>query len=490
VRHRAGHRLRAPLANASLRVRVMAAAAVLVAVTSAVMGLLSTALVGSYLVGRADSQLASFGAVTGRLLTRLPPALMRPGPSQLPSDFLVEIIYPGDRAQVAGGSAHDAPLPQIPASRLDGPAGPFTATAGGGHSWRVLVRPLPGGRHAVIALSLDPANSTIAHLEIADALAGVAAVAVLAGIGFPLVRASLRPLAKIEDTAAAIAAGDLSRRISHPPQRTEVGRLTAALNTMLGRIETAYRAREEGEAHARDSEDKMRRFVADASHELRTPLTSVKGLAELCLRQGDAASRAEATGLVTGIQQEATRMSLLVDDLLLLAQLDQARPLQLRPVDLTSVAAEAVQSARAVQPDRPLALSAAPDPVIVNADDARLRQVIDNLLSNALRHTPATTPVTVTVDTSAGCGQLTVTDQGPGMTAEQAARVFERFYRTDTARSRAHGGTGLGLSIASALVSAHQGTISVNTRQGHGTAFRVLLPLAVGAREPGSEPFA
>jgi two-component system OmpR family sensor kinase len=460
----------------------MAAAAVLVAVTSAVMGLLSTALVGSYLVGRADSQLASFGAVTGRLLTQLPRTLLRPSPSQLPSDFLVEIIYPGDRVRVAGGSAHDTPLPRIPASRLDGPTGPFTAAAVGGHSWRVLLRRLPGGRHAVVALSLDPVNSTIAQLEIADALAGVAAVAVLAGIGFPLVRASLRPLAKIEDTAAAIAAGDLSRRISHPPQRTEVGRLTAALNTMLGRIETAYRARAEGEARARDSEDRMRRFVADASHELRTPLTSVKGLAELCLRQGDAASRADAIRLVAGIQQEATRMSLLVDDLLLLAQLDQARPLQLRPVDLTSVAAEAVQSARAVQPDRPLALSAAPDPVIVDADDARLRQVIDNLLSNALRHTPATTPVTVTVDASAGYGQLTVTDQGPGMTAEQAARVFERFYRTDQARSRAHGGTGLGLSIASALVTAHQGTITVHTRQGHGTAFCVLLPLAAATQ--------
>jgi two-component system OmpR family sensor kinase len=328
-------------------------------------------------------------------------------------------------------------------------------------------------------------QSTVGQLEIAEAVAGAAAVALLVGISFPLIRASLRPLTKIEDTAAAIAAGDLSRRIAHPAENTEVGRLASALNAMLARIESAYRAREDGEARARDSEDRMRRFVADASHELRTPLTSVRGLAEFYLQQGEAASPAEVTRLMTGIQREAARMGRLVDDLLLLARFDEDRPLDAHPVDLASVAAEAVRSARAVQPGRPLTLLAAPEPVIVTADAARLRQIIDNLVSNAMQHTPLGTPVTVTVAAGPGHGQLTVADTGPGMPAEQASRVFERFYRTDRARSRASGGTGLGLSIVAALVAAHGGTVTVDTTPGRGAAFAVQLPLMAAGTDDG-----
>jgi two-component system OmpR family sensor kinase len=377
---------------------------------------------------------------------------------------------------------HDVPPPELSTQRLHGPASPFTASAAHdpGHSWRVLVRPLPAGRHAVTALSLDDVNSTVSELEIADAIAGAAAIVLLAAVGLPLVRASLAPLARIERTAEAIAAGDLSRRVAHPRENTEVGRLAATLNVMLSRIEAAYRAREEGETHARDSEERMRRFVADASHELRTPLTSVKGLAEFCLQQGDTASRAEVTRLVANIQAEAARMGRLVDDLLLLAQFDEDRPLDRQPVDLSSVAAEAVRTARTVQPGRPLILLAGPDPVVVYADDARLRQVIDNLVSNAMQHTPAGSPVTVAVEAISGHGQLAVIDAGPGLTAEQASHVFERFYRTDRARSRARGGAGLGLSIVAALVAAHRGTITVDTAPGCGAAFHVRLPLASG----------
>jgi signal transduction histidine kinase len=331
----------------------------------------------------------------------------------------------------------------------------------------------------LIAYNIDALNSTVTSLEAADAAAGAVAILILAAIGIPLIRVSLKPLARIEDAAEAIAAGDLSRRIDRPTADTEVGRLAAVLNTMLGRIEAAYRAREEGEARARDSEDRMRRFVADASHELRTPLTSVRGLAEFGLQQGEAASRAEMTRLMTRIQQEATRMGLLVDDLLLLAQFDEDRPLDRQPVDLSSVAAEAVLMARTVARGRSLTLQAAPDPVIVSADGGRLRQVIDNLIGNALQHTPPGTLVTVAVDSVPGYGQITVADNGPGMTAEQASRVFERFYRTDDSRSRARGGTGLGLSIAAALVESHAGTITVDPQQpGGGATFRVQLPLA------------
>jgi two-component system, OmpR family, sensor kinase len=480
VSPRPGHRLGARLAGASLRVRVMAAAAVLVTITSVMMGSLGMTLLRGYLLDRVDTQLRTFASLTSRLLAHPLRGFPRASASQLPTDFLVEVIDAGGRVHVTPGSLHDVPPPAFPAGRLRGPASPFTAAAAGaqGHSWRVVVRPLPSGRHAVIAISLDEVHSTVAQLEIADAVAGAAAIALLAGIGLPLVRASLSPLARIEDTAAAIAGGDLSRRIAHPRENTEVGRLAAALNIMLGRIEAAYRAREEGEAHARDSEDRMRRFVADASHELRTPLTAVKGLAEFCLQQGTAASRAEVTRLVTGIQQEAARMGRLIEDLLLLAQFDEDRPLDRQPVDLSSVAATAVHWARTVQRGRPLTLLAGPDPVIVWADAARLRQIIDNLVSNALQHTPAGTHVTVAVAAVPGHGELIVTDTGPGMSAEQAAHVFERFYRTDHARSRARGGTGLGLSIAAALVTAHAGTVTVDTRPGHGAAFRVRLPLA------------
>ena len=356
---------------------------------------------------------------------------------------------------------------------------PFTVSAAGSpaHSWRVLVKPLSGGRHAIIAFSLDDLNSTVTRLEVADALAGAIAIAVLAGIGLPLVRASLAPLRRIEATAAAIAAGDLSRRIDHPSTGTEVGRLADALDTMLGRIEAAYRAREEGEARALGSEDRMRQFVADASHELRTPLTSVRGLAEFGLQQGNAASPDELLRLMSLIQQEASRMGRLVEDLLMLAQFDTGRPLDRRHVDLASIAAQAVQAARIVHPDRPITL-VADDPVIVYADDERLRQVIDNLIGNAMQHTPPRSPVTVSVTSTAGTGEITVADNGPGMTAEQAARVFERFYRTDDARTRARGGTGLGLSIAASLAAAHDGDITVDTQPGQGAAFHVRLPLA------------
>jgi two-component system OmpR family sensor kinase len=299
----------------------------------------------------------------------------------------------------------------------------------------------------------------------------------LAGIGLPLVRASLAPLARIEATAAAIAGGDLSRRIDHPAGNTEVGRLAEALDVMLASIEAAYLARADGEARALRSEKRMRRFTADASHELRTPLTSVRGLAEYGLQQGDAASREELLRLMRLIAGESGRMSRLVDDLLLLARFDAGRPLDRRPVDLASLAAEAVQRARIVAPGRPVTLEAA-EPVIVDGDEGRLTQVIDNLIGNAIKHTPPGSPVTVAVAVSAGHAELTVADRGPGMTAEQASRVFERFYRTDGARTRASGGAGLGLAIAAALAAAHGGEITVDTAPGRGAAFCLRLPQA------------
>ena len=338
-------RLRTALANASLRVRVMAVAALLVTITSVVMGSLGTTLLQGYLLSRADQQLRDFAMVASRNLSASGrPLAATPGRAAQSALPVPDRGHQRPEPGFGGGNPAHAAVPQITAARLKGPEAPFTTPAAGdpGHSWRVLVRALPGGRHAVVAYSLDDLNSTVTRLEIADAVAGAVAIVLLAGIGFPLVRISLSPLARIGDTAAAIAAGDLSRRIDHPPHSTEVGRLAESLNAMLARIEAAYRAREEGEARAMDSEDRMRRFVADASHELRTPLTSVRGLAEFSLQQGTDASPAELLRRMTLIHTEATRMGRLVEDLLMLAQFDLDRPLDRRPVDLSSIAAQAV----------------------------------------------------------------------------------------------------------------------------------------------------
>jgi two-component system OmpR family sensor kinase len=271
--------------------------------------------------------------------------------------------------------------------------------------------------------------------------------------------------------------------------RTEVGRLAAALNSMLAQIEAAFRARAASEGTARRSEERMRRFVADASHELRTPLTTIRGFAEL-YRQGAARDPDELDRLMRRIEDQAARMGLLVEDLLLLARLDQQRPLDRRPVDLLALAAEAVNDARAVAPDRRIELQlangagAAGGPLVVLGDEDRLRQVIANLMSNALTHTPAGSPIELRAGTRRDDGSssaaIEVVDHGPGLTQEQAERVFERFYRADPARTRAHGGTGLGLSIVAALVAAHGGTVEVSSVPGRGASFRVLLPLDPG----------
>jgi len=470
--------LRAAVRDASLRVRVMAAAAVLVAVTSLVTGILGTTLLRDYLISRSDTQLRDFAKVARHNAGR--PALRPPGNGQqLPTQFLVEVINQAGNGRVVAGPLHQATGPRLTVAQLHELGTPFTVPAAGPkeQSWRVLVQQIPGGSREIVGYTLNNLDSTVSRLEVADGLAGAIAVVLLAGIGLPLVRASLAPLRRIQETAAAIAAGDLSRRIDHPPAKTEVGRLAGALDSMLARIEAAYLARADGEARALRSEDRMRRFVADASHELRTPLTSVRGLAEYGLQQGEAAGTTELLRIMTLIQRESGRMGRLVEDLLLLARFDADLPLQRRPVDLASIAAEAVAQARLVNPGRPITLDA-PEPVVACADGERIRQVIDNLIGNAAQHTPPGSPVLVSVCHDGGTAQITVTDRGPGMTAEQAAHVFERFYRADEARSRARGGTGLGLAIAASLAAAHGGAVTVDTKPGHGASFRVRLPAA------------
>jgi two-component system, OmpR family, sensor kinase len=484
------------LARTPLQVKLIVAVLALVAVALALIGLASVAALDGYLVGRLDDQLQLVARGSAR---QGPPGFDGRGPPHRgpPSPYLVQYRLADGRLdeQDENPLEQGRPPPRVP----DDPAwfeahagGTATVPATGGDGrWRVAVEPRGDGSggSVVVAASLDGIDATIRQLRLIDLGVSLIVLAALAGVGAAIVRASLRPLVEIEQTARAIAAGDLTRRVPERDPRTEVGRLGRALNTMLAQIESAFGARAASEASARRSEDRMRRFVADASHELRTPLTTIRGFAEL-YRQGAARDPAELDRLMRRIEDQAARMGLLVEDLLLLARLDTQRPLDRRPVDLLALAAEAVNDARAVAPDRRIELVLGDDgdnspALVVLGDDRRLRQVLANLVNNALTHTPAGSPIEVRVGASTLDGRpgaaVEVVDHGPGLTPEQAERVFERFYRADPARSPADGGTGLGLSIVAALVAVHGGTVAVDSVPGRGARFRVVLPLAPDA---------
>jgi two-component system, OmpR family, sensor kinase len=315
---------------------------------------------------------------------------------------------------------------------------------------------------------------------------------ILGMAGFWVVNRSLRPLVEVERTAAAIAAGQLDRRVPERDPRTEVGRLSLALNGMLTQIQRAVASSESSAEKALVMEDRMRRFITDASHELRTPLTTMRGFAEL-YRQGAAR---DMEMVMARIESESRRMGMLVDDLLLLARLDAQRPLERHRVDLLALAADAVHDAQAVAPNRKITLEVVDGPGTpeVLGDDARLRQVLGNLVNNALQHTPETADITVRVGTDTDDAILEVVDKGPGMSQQDAMRIFERFYRTDSSRTRSSGGSGLGLSIVDSLVRAHGGNVTVTTAPGEGCRFYVSLPriadLPAGATETdGDEGF-
>jgi len=370
--------------------------------------------------------------------------------------------------------------PGLPGSTADGTGTTvFTAASTDGIDYRVQATgPLPGRGTLVVAIPLTEMQATLRRLVGIELFVTLAVVVLVAGLAWWLVRVGLRPLEGIGRTAGAIAAGDLSRRVEPADDRTEVGRLGASLNAMLAQIEVAFEER-------RASEARLRRFIADASHELRTPLTSIRGYAELFRRGANARPEDLATSMAR-IEAEAERMGVLVDDLLLLARLDQGRPLERAEVDLTHVAAEAVDGARAIDPSRPIELEAEA-PAILVGDAGRMRQVLDNLLENARVHVPPATPTRVGVRTDGGEVILTVADAGPGMAADTAARAFERFYRGDPARSRTTGGAGLGLSIVAAIVEAHGGTVALVPTD-RGATLEVRIPVTGSADGPPTLP--
>ncbi len=354
-----------------------------------------------------------------------------------------------------------------------------------GTSWRVRAVDVGDGVQQLVALPLDDVEATLHRLVVVELGVAVAALLAAATLGWWLVRLGLRPLVEIESTAEAIAAGQLDRRVPGDDASTEVGRLAAVLNRMLGRIETAFAERDATEAELRRSEERMRRLVADASHELRTPLAAVSAYAEL-FERGASARPEDLARSMSGIRTETARMGELVEDLLLLARLDEGRPLRREPVELVGLAAEAVAAGQAVGPEWRVVLQAV-EPVEVLGDASRLRQVLDNLLANVRAHTPPGTGVTVSVRREGGSGILEVADDGPGMTADEAARAFERFYRADPSRSRRQGGAGLGLSIVAAIVAAHGGGVTAAAAPGRGARFTVRLPSAeLEARPPSS----
>jgi signal transduction histidine kinase len=475
-----------------LRITLVALLVALVAAALAATGLAATSLLREYLTEQQDAQLRA----AANDLARDPWLALgqcAEGPRDLPANDYFGCLPPGaDEAVVVWGpTRHVGDLPDMSelTERIDSDApgrGPrdeiFTVPAQDGHtSWRMTAVELPRGYTALLAADLRSDEQVIGRLVAIEVIVGLIVLAVLGATGYVLVRNRLRPLVEVEHTARAIAAGDLSQRVPEGDERTEVGRLSLALNGMLARIESAFRAQQASEAEARGSEERMRRFVADASHELRTPLTSIRGFAEL-YRQGAASSDEDVRRLMERIEAEGGRMGLLVEDLLLLARLDQQRPLTFRPVDLAAIASDAVHDATAVQPDRPISLhldESLTDVPVVRGDDGRLRQVVGNLVTNALTHTGPDVRVTVTVAQDASDARLLllrVADEGPGMDRGDAQHAFERFYRADASRTREAGGTGLGLAIVASLVQAHGGTVDLVTGPGEGAVFTVRLP--------------
>jgi two-component system OmpR family sensor kinase len=364
----------------------------------------------------------------------------------------------------------DYVLGTLPASAAKYGNRPFTLEIPGS-DFRVLARVLPSAMGSVfVAQSLSGVDETTARLRVVFVLIGLIALLLIGLASRMVIRVGLRPLVAVEETAEKIAAGDLSARLPDAKPDTEVGRLVTSLNAMLSRIEESFAARTA-------SENKLRRFVADASHELRTPLTAIRGFAELH-RQGAVKGEAATSELVGRIENESVRMGALVEDLLTLARLDQSRDLVHAPVNLTELVTEAAESARAAGPDHLITLNL-PEEAFVLGDARKIHQVVANLLANARIHTPVGTPIAVSIESNDEGTSISIADSGPGLSQEDQARIFERFYRADPSRNRANEeGSGLGLSIVDAVMQAHGGKVGVTSKLGEGATFTVFFPLA------------
>lgn len=482
---------RNPLTSASLRTRLLVGVLLLSALGLATSDFVAQNAMHKFLLQQVDEQLIS--VADGALLRVDRAGIQDDGDGDMhnpaatgtnkrvdaplrsvPSSVSITLLDPfGNYVGGVGGDLNaqkitDYVLGTLPASAAKYGNKPFTLKAPGS-DFRVLARVLPSAMGSVfVAQSLDGVDKTAKRLRLIFIFIGLIALLFIGIASRIVIKVGLRPLAAVEDTAARIAEGDLSARLPDAKPNTEVGRLVSSLNSMLARIEESFAARTA-------SENKLRRFVADASHELRTPLTAIRGFAELH-RQGAVSGEAATTELVGRIENESIRMGALVEDLLTLARLDQSRELVNEPVDLTHLVAEAVESARAAGPDHPISLDL-PTEAFVLGDSRKIHQVVANLLANARIHTPAGTPIEVSISTDDSGTTIAIKDFGPGLSEADQARIFERFYRADPSRNRAkEEGSGLGLSIVDAVMQAHGGRVGVTSTLGEGATFTVFFP--------------
>lgn len=451
------------------------------------MGFASVTLLRHSLMSKVDERLVGLSGSWER--GRVPPPeagnIVTP-PRGLPTEFrLVFFDQDGSLLGMAGQTRGDPSGPVVDAIGGASRRPQTVPDRAGGPEWRVRTVVLPDGSRIALAVSLDSVDSTVRELIVIELIVGAIVLTVLTMGVAVTVQFGLRPLIRIETTARAIADGELDRRIPDQDPATETGRLGAALNTMLGRLVAALQQREH-------SEQRLRRFVADASHELRTPLTSIRGFAEL-YRRSDDVPHDEVRRMMSRIEDEALRMGRLVEDLLLLARLDRERSIDLVDLDLGALVHDVVHDARARDAAREIMLHAPEQGPRVLADAHRLRQVLDNLLTNALVHTIPASPVHVTVEhgsvgdhvtAAAGVetardttmGVVEVADAGPGISPEHAARIFDRFYRVHNGPGG--GGTGLGLAITAAIAEAHNGRVELKPNSQGGSTFRLLIPLS------------
>jgi two-component system OmpR family sensor kinase len=466
--------------SASLRSQLVAIIMGLLLLALAATGAGTLTLVKSYLQGQVDDKLKA--AVQTAQQQQSFANLSEASPA-VPTDYSLTLYVQGQPPYPFGGSKTDRPnIASIsPVEAKDRNYVPFQVGGTTGGNWRVVAVNVVDNRTGqnavvIVGLPLSPVDKVMEHATLVVVGVGLLTLVLAFFIATWTVARSFRPLARVEKTAAAIAAGDLSRRVDIENPVTEVGRLGASLNAMLAHIESSFAARAASEA-------RMRRFAADASHELRTPLVTIRGFSEL-YRHGALATPEDVGTAMGRIESEAKRMGSMVEDLLLLARLDEQRPLQLKPVDLQLLANDAVVDSLATSGERKITLTgldggpAAPAPV--QGDEAKLRQVLGNLVGNALRYTPEGTPIELAVgvrDSPDGpLSVLEVRDHGSGIPAEELPRIFERFYRADTSRTRETGGSGLGLAIVAAIVGSHGGTVRVDETDGGGATLVVSLP--------------
>lgn len=472
----------------SLRTRLVASTGLVALVALAIAGVATYTAFTSSQLRQIDDTLQRTHEPIEQLINGSEADLQR-SIEQIAPGLFVSVLAP-DGAVVltipARNPGHDPLVVDVGDLRApDQSLGSYTDTPGfstrrsttGGTDIRVRVSRLSDGTVLVIGLSMEAAEESGDRLIVIELIVAAVALLVAGGIGWLLVHVGLRSLREVEGTALAIAEdGDLEQEVPGQDRPDEIGRLARALDTMLGTIRQAFADRDAKELALQTSEQRMRQFVADVSHELRTPLAAVAAYAEL-FERGARDHPDDLERALRGISLESARMRELVEELLLLARLDEGRPLIRTRVDLNEIVVDAIGAARAVSSDWPISLRMA-DLVVVDGDSSRLRQVIDNVLANVRTHTPPGTSTAIELRTTDDRGVIIVRDNGPGMSAEHAAHMFERFFRADPSRSRSSGGAGLGMAIIHALVEAHHGRITVDTAPGAGVTITIDLPLA------------